>query len=85
MVLCSNKENCPPTTSKLLCRQQKLSTKKSEAHKNVQEAAKAKQVKKQLQVAQAKKRALVKKASVIIECAGDSKEVCKLKGKLLIV
>jgi hypothetical protein len=51
MVSHSNKENYPPTTSKLLSRQRKLSTKKSEAHKNTQEAAKAKQVKKQLQVA----------------------------------
>lgn len=79
-----DKENSP-ITSTLPSRHRKFSSRKAEANNNVREAAKAKQLKKQLQAARAKKRASVKQAGAIVERAGDSKEVRDLKGKLLTV
>lgn len=81
----SNKENHSPPPSKLLSRRRKLSSKKSEANENAEEAVKAKQIKKQLQAARAKKRTSVKKAGAIVERANDSKEVRELKGELSTV
>ncbi|KAF9455330.1 hypothetical protein BDZ94DRAFT_1303116 [Collybia nuda] len=78
----SNKENHPLITSRLPPCQRKLSTKKSKANKNAQEAATGKQLKKQLQTARAKKQALAKKASAIVERTGDSKEVHDLKARV---
>lgn len=77
-----NKENHSPTAPNLLPRERKLSAKQAAANKNAQEVANQKKLKKQLQAARIKKRALAKKASAIVEHTGDSKQIRELKGKV---